>query len=578
MSVDYVLLKKISYRFNVIVIEFTEDMDREDKYSYKNVENYGFSPNNSIIPFPTETQVITEVKGPSVRLTLPHSYNIYIVPNEAVHLGYVYKKSIKYIKSRYGNVHNICDVPILGAMVGGLNIENGLANAISYDTVEYNYQGDNDFYKFDIKDFYAEINGMVVKPIEAQIHGSKIIFKFPQDTFKNYNGNGDLKTISNPNTVDIYGFPIEPNKSLHILDKVPRKISTLSLVNILGNKVYLKLLFEKPLIDFYQGDFLALFNGKLYNIDFEDINGSRDVVKVSAFMINGINMPIKIFTAVNYDLVRTIDVNLQKVFDPNGVYSEKFVATTPYWYAGSNSLANNIIDIYYENDVYPESLIIDKNFNGSYIPWDGKDLIIPIGALKINHGAVYDELSLNNNPNFGIVKIYSKQGFNFINNNITNDAQCLLHKDKEKVSIIFSNYERAIAFTSAIDSFYYSPSEFIESKNNYFIFYGYEPKGKKTQNDTLYIPPLQDSLDNPFTGGMSTFNYVLQVDNGHTYRRYGVEGQNTWIQGYVRVVGNLDMGQRAYLVNLNILGGIIVEIENGSITIKDVKSPQLIYF
>lgn len=576
MAINYTLLKKISYRYNVILIEFNENMNRSGRYSFANPDNYGFEVNESIIPFPNTTEVLTNINGPSVRMKLPQSYSSYIVPNTKVHLGYTALKTVKYIKNSIGIVHNLCVPAILGSMIPDLNISNGTCRVQNDHILEYIYSGENILYDIDIEDFYVDINGNIIKPIDLIKDENKVLFQFPQNTFITYRGAGKLKVVSTPKSLDIYGFNIVGNVSVAIINNIPTEILTASIVNEAVDKIYLKLLFESPLINFYDGDFLASFNNKLYSIKTQSIDVSRKVVTVSVDIPYAVNTPLKIFTAVPIELVQTIDIYGAKVYDVDGVYSETFMASFPIWNSTNNNLSDNIIELKYERNIRPESIIVDKDFNGTFIPWDGSDLTVPVGALNILHGSTYDEMRLKNNESFGTIKIYSKAGFNFITKNVINTENCVIHKEDNKIYIFFSHDEKADVSMSAIDRFYYSPSEFIESETEHFIFYGYEPKGRLIfLTDTIYVLPINDANDNPFKGGYYNFNYVLQVDDNHTYRDYGIDSSQSIVQGFIKVVGNLSLGQIIRLNNLDVRVCIILDVKYGSIKINKVITPLM---
>lgn len=576
MPINYILLKKISYRYNVILIEFNENMDRSGRYSFASPDNYGFEVNESIISFPNTTEVLKNVNGPSVRMKLPQSYSNYIVPNAKIHLGYATLKAVKYIKNSIGIVHNLCVPGILGSMVQDLNISNGVCKAVNDHSLEYIYNGENILYDLNIEDFYVDINGSTIKPIDAVKNGNKIFFEFPKNTFTDHRGIGSLKVVGSPKSLDIYGFSIAGNVSVAIINDIPTKIVTASLVNQVADKIYVKLLFQSPLVNFHNGDFLASFNNILYDIQMQSIDAARKVVTITINIPYAINMPLKIFTAVPIQLVQTIDIYGAKVYDVDGVYSDEFMASFPTWSSTSNNLSDDIIKLQYERDIRPESIIVDKDFNGTFIPWDGSDLTIPVGALNILHGANYDEMKLRNNESFGNIKIYSKVGFNFITKNVSNTETCLIHKEDAAIYIFFNHGELADVSISSIDRFYYIPSEFIESKTNHFIFYGYEPKGELIiLNDTIYVSPLSGASDNPFKGGYHNFNYVLQVDDNHNYRDYGIDSSRTIIQGFIKVVGNLSAGQMIVLNNLDVRVCIILEVKKGITKINKVVSPLI---
>lgn len=534
---NFSLLKRASYRFNVLVIEFNIGMIQENEHSYKNIYNYAFKIDDKLIIFSKDINVTELFPGDTISFTFPLEFSKYLTSNSIISIGYVTFNEIHYVQSRLGYIHPICDTVKLSNPIEELSILNGTAEVMDSKTLHYFYSGDNSFFNVSKDDFYLEIDNIEISPIALINYTKKeLILEFPNNIFKNYSGQGYLKIRNITSTQDLYGFKLHGNESLTL----GTYISSLSICNSTNNATFLKVVFSLPLSNLSIDDFAIQYNGIDKKFDLAFLSDDKTTMYIALYEPNALTENINLYTNVSYSEVKTLNYLGNKVYVPNKKIIIPFSIADSTWNVYSNSLASSILSITFNSPPDPKTIITNSSFINQSNPWNGQPLSIPKGSLQFIKGSDFDSITINNNPSFGTIKIYSLDNLNFITNTTSNTELCSLTLNENILSFSFNTNEKIQANPLSIKLFEYIPSENIKDTTGKSISVSPVVKGLLTYTSsddqtTTYYPPLDNNNSNPFSGEPINNNVVVYVDASHDMRTYGSDDSSL----ITKITGNL---------------------------------------
>ena len=574
-------IKKISYRKNVILIEFNKNMNITGEHSYLEIQNYAIKKSNLFNLLPKGTIIQVVKNGYIIKIILPKESN-YLNDKCNLNLGYIFRNKLFYIESKYGIVDFPYNSKNIGKEIEEINLSNGVCEIIDNNTLKYIYNGKNKFFSINIEDFYIEKSNKIYYSNYFIMKSNKeIIFKFKDDIFCEKNERVWFKLNTNPKSKDIYGFFISERGYIKVIDKKMAYIESLSFSNYENNKAFLKIKFSKPLLKFYSKDFSIKYDNKIYNIEFLNSDSKNMVIDVVVdniivkYFLRGI---FKLFMAVKYEEVQTIDYLGKKVFIKEEISSKYFSSTNISWDLHGYDLKNSLIKITFKEEILPSSIITNSNFDLEVKEWNSRILIIPPGKIILSYNNKNEQvLSLSNNKEFGKIVICFTN--NIYNNKKTkfNDKPVLLYIKNNNLFINFNKEETLSLDILDIANIKYYPGVNIRSLENYFIFYGYHPIGKINFTETIInLKPLESEKYNPFKGGIIKASYILNVDNENNFRTYGVYENITIIEGFVKILGNLTFNQMIFIKNLKVKGKIYIDIGNGNIELDKLECNDLL--
>ncbi|AWK52021.1 hypothetical protein DIC82_13810 [Clostridium beijerinckii] len=544
---NYSLLKKVSYRFNVLVIEFNENMIQENEHSYKEYYNFAFKINDKLIVFPLDV-IIKEISyADTLSFTFSDEYSQYLSDNNEVSIGYATLHEIYYVQSNSGYIHPLCNAPKLGQPATELSILNGTAEVMDYKTLKFIYNGDNAFFTVSKDDFYIEINNIKSSPLAlVGFNKNGFVLSFPDNTFNNYNGEGYLKVNDVTSTKDIYGYNLKESESLSL----GTYISSLSVVNSTINATFLKVVFSLSLKYLFVEDFTIEYNGITEKFDLIFLSDDGNTMYLTLYKPNALLEDINLYTNVNYYEVRTLNYLGNKVYIPNSKITVPFLVNSIIWNTlsdslNSDSLKSSILSITFNFKPDPSTIITNSKFNETDSPWDGNNLEIPIGSLKFTEESNYDEISIENNTSFGTLRIYSLKDQNFITSTTSNTKPCILTLSGNVLSFSFNIDEGVPAKPLSIELFEYYPTQNIKDLRGKEILTSHIVKGYLyyTHNNeiTIFYPPLDEAGENPFTGQTLDNNITLYLADNHNMRTYGSSDSSlvTTINGNMTIISEL---------------------------------------
>ena len=582
------LIKRVSYKNNVIFIEFNEDMDInvneiDIEHSYLNFKNYAIEIEEKINKFPVGTKYNEVEFGFSVRFIIPSSFLKNIYDDANLHLGYVDKRKIFYIESAKGHILDICSISSIGKQIEELNLQNGVVDIIDKKTLKYLYSGENRFDNISIRDFFVLKESKSYYPSSIKkITSKEFILNFSELILNESNTSILLKLAKNPKTKDIYGFNIKGDIEIPIINLVPVKLKLFSFVNYQNKIAYFKLKFSKAITFFESNDFMIKYNNISKSIKALGINNDGIIIDICVENLDIYdvdNAIFEIFTAVKFEDVHTIDKEGRKVFIDETETFKMFKSFKVNWVLKDYNFSKSIISIQFNENILPKSLITDYSiFKNNIISWNGEKLTIKETMLKIeyedqsNSQETILTLRLDKNDSFGFIVIKSKDGFVITNKNkISNTKPCQIYIQNNILFLEFDEEEEMYGILVFIDTIKYYPTINIQSLSENFIFYGYYPIGYYELNNIIYIEPIEDQTENPFKGGIVQGNYIIGLKNSKKFRYYGEDLVTTEINGFLKIVGILEIGESANLQNLKVLGTIIIDASRTNVTLDKVE-------
>jgi len=539
---NYSLLKKVSYRFNVLVIEFTENIIQENEHIYKENYNYAFKINDKLIVFPTDA-IIEYISYPvMISFAFTDEYSQYLSENNEICIGYSTLYEIYYAQSNSGYIPPLSCTAKLKEPIKQLSILNGTAEVMDNKTLEYIYNGDNAFFTISKDDFYIEIDNTIILPLTlVWFNKNEFVLNFPEDTFNNYNGAGCLKVNDVTLTKDIYGFNLKESESLSL----GTYISYISVINSTNNATFIKVVFSLPLKSLSIEDFTIEYNGVTKNFDLIFLSDDKTTIYISLYQSLGLRENINLYTNLTYSQVKTLNYLGNKVYIPNNKIVVPFMINSINWNVFDNSLKSSVMSIIFNFNPDPATIITNSKFDDTDIPWDGSNLEIPTGALIITKLSNVDEISIKNSTSFGTLKIYSINDSNFVTSTTFNTEPCLLTLSGNILSFAFDNNENVQAAPLSIVLFEYHPSENIKDLRGKGILTSPAVKGlliyTKNTTTTIYYPPLNDDNENPFTGETLNDNVILYLADNYDMRTYGSSNstQTTTVNGDMTIISEL---------------------------------------
>ena len=576
-------IEKISYRKNVILIEFSRNMNltkKDKEHSYLNFENYGFEVGRKINPFPKETK-FEEIKlGFSVRFSLPSFFVPNIHENAILHLGYVSIRKIFYIESEEGYISNVCSIISLEKEIEELDLKNGNIEIIDRNTLKYSYNGENRFDKISINDFYILKQGQMYYPNSIQeLNSKEFIISFLNPILNQIDKSVVLKVNKKPLTKDVYGFSIKEDVEIPISKVIPATLTLFNFLNYQNKTAHLKLRFSKPIKFFDPTDFMIKYNNNAPKfINYLGVNNDRTIIDISVSNLdidNIDNAIFEIFTCVNIEEVNTIDDDGEIVFIESKYTSSLFKTSNIDWVLKDYNFSKSIIKFQFSHAILPKSLITNYSvFEGNKNSWNGEKLTIKTGNLNINYDSQNSnneaKISLKDNESFGEIILKYKENFKAIVKNMTNSKPCQIYIQNNNLFLEFNELEEMDGILVFIDNIKYIPFKDIQSSNENFIFYGYSATGSYSLDNIIYIEPLNGYLDNPFKGQKLYKNYIVALNDNKTFRDYGDDLNITEINGFLRVVGRLEEGI-ATLKKLKVSETIIIDASKTNVTLDNVE-------
>lgn len=286
---------------NSFVIVFNQPMNLEvnDVHSALTQSNYKLRINNKSYELDESTIIESIYNNRWVRYTLPVDPNnpipdfVQSSANYLIHIGYSTATDIKWVTSAEGNIYPLCDTKQANYLLDKLNINNGIAAAISENVVVYELNSDinkativnNLFSYINALDFQAEItrDGVVtnVRAISAVLEANSfanIELTFPDGTF---NIGDSIVLKVNPEdavvrSLDIFGKPILIRSSatvgeVNVSNKVPTSIEGISLLSIAStgmsdpnySEALIELIFAMSIQDTESSDFDVYYKDAL---------------------------------------------------------------------------------------------------------------------------------------------------------------------------------------------------------------------------------------------------------------------------------------------------------------------------
>ena len=574
------LVKKATYRENVILIEFSEYMHIKAKEnSYLNICNYLLKVGKRYFFIPKHSKIEIVEKGFVIRIILPKIYANKLFTINNIYLGYVCGNNFFYIQSLQGTIQNISTSIYLGKEIKILNIEDGIAKIIDKNTLEYIYKGENEFQNIYITDFFVKKLNKNYCPKYFNKKDNKIIFSFEEDIFYKFINDLSFNTVKIPKSKDIYGLPIKANSSLNVKHNEPTYVRSLSFCNYKNKIGYFKICFSASLSYFLDKDFLIEYKNILYKCFYESINNKKDTVDIKVYNLDIqdiFNAKFKLILLKNADnKIKTLDYKNEEVIIKEEIISNIFISENIDWVKVDNKLSGSIVKISFQNNVIPNSIITNSDFNENLKLWNGDNIRIPPRALSMENRNNLTIISLKNNNSFGEILIEPLEYLKFIEKTTYNENICFLSLDNNEIIIKFDENEKSEVQFWAIKSIRYNPGKNIQNLNGFFIFSGFSPIKHEELNNVIYIEPLKDG-EKPFNGGVRNNSFVVKINNESKFRNYGNQNVLTTINGFLKVVGNLNPNESVVIENIKILGNIYLDIEESNINFYKIECNNLI--
>ena len=576
------VIKKISYRRNIILLEFNENMDVEGEHSYLIPKNYAIKKVCTMGLLPKGTKIEVIKKGYIIKIILPLGLN-YLNEKCYLNLGYIFKNNLFYIESKERIIDSPYNIKNIGKEVEELNLKNGICEIIGSHSLRYLYKGKNKFQYINIGDFYIEKDNRIYYPESFEINSNRqIIFKFKEDIFATSNEYIYLNVNHFTKSKDIYGFFIPANAFIKVNNERIVYIESLSFSNYENNLAFLKIKFSKPLLKFRAKDYCIEYNNKKYDIEFSSIDSKKMTIDVSinnAIVEDFIGSSFKLCMAVEYEEIKTIDYLGEKVFIEREISSKYFSSINVSWDLKGHTIKNSLISIGFNEQIVSSSIITNSNFDLEEIAWKNKILIIPPEKIILSYkGEKEIILSLSNNKEFGNIVISFKNKIQDKKKTKFNSNSAILYLKDNNLFIKF--HEEEILDFNFLDTenIKYYPGSNIKNIENYFIFYGYHPIGKfNIFQPIINLKPLENEEENPFKGGTMDASYIVNVDNKNKFRTYGIYENQTIIEGFLKIIGNLTINEIIFIKNLKVLGKVYVNIGDGSIELDGLQCNDLVY-
>ena len=581
-SFSNALVKKVTYRENVILIEFNEYMHiKEKQHSYLNKRNYFFKVGGASFLLSKNSKIEMAKKGFIIRIILANNFNYNMNTIDNFYLGYTCWNKFFYIQSFQNTIQNILTPIYLEKEIKILNIEDGIAEIVGDNILKYTYIGENEFYSVNLTDFYLKKLNREYYPKLIKKKDNKFIFKFEENTFCEYITDISLNVIESPRSKDIYGLSIKKKSKVIAKDIRSTYVKSLSISNCENDRTYFKIYFSAPLSNFFDRDFLIQHDDILYRCFFESINSEKNIVDIKVYKIkikNILKDTFKLVLLKNIsNNIKTLDYKKEEIIIKEEIISKIFISQDIEWKKINYQLSGSLIKIAFQQKINPSSIISNLNFNQEVRHWDGRCLAIPPKALKIEHNNNISKIILKNNRSFGEILIEYKKNMNFINKMSYNEKPCLLYSNNNEIFIKFNNNEKIKVEFIGIIRIIYNPGKNIRNLNENFIFTGFFPIKYSYLNNYIYIHPLQGSDDNPFIGGVKNCSFVIEVNNECTYRDYGNKNTTTIIKGFFKIIGELNSNQSILINNIKVLGDIYLHVERSNIVFDGVDCNNLIY-
>ena len=549
------LLENVSYRFNSIVFQFKENMYRYNDYfhSYLNRENYAFHEQDSLLLFPPDVRIQEFSDINSVRFMLPDSLNGILQYGTRLRIGHVELQDIQYIKSALGNVHDLCQDIVLASAAPELSISDGYFKFIDGSTLRYYYQGENHFGQVSPEDFYVLVGSSKVYALSAAMENSKtVLFTFPEDTLEYAGRTITMYTDTYPDketySKDLYGYGITQHS--HV--STTGSIHTFSISSIGSPLSFYKILFNSRVAIFSQFEFSLLCNNQEYPLRTATFDSSRLLCSMASMVPSGTTYedPAGIHTVVPLADIGTQDITGNKIYHPEPIYAELFIASEGEINFKYNTFREATVKLTFNKDINIFTFITDSHFDNTDIPWSGNSLTLPPGSVIIAKSGSLCNLSLKNNPSFGILSFKEKPNYAFINDNITNTEACTMtFNGKNEITLNFSKDETMKSNSPGIEAVYYTGSDDVISRDDYFLCRN-NVNVKVKYNNPLIIEPINDAWQNPFNGGNFSISFDIMIDTEHTLYDYGNRSYETFINGVVHCKGTMKFGTilRFYMV------------------------------
>lgn len=561
------LVKKVSYRKDILVIEFNKFMTKYDKYN--------FLQRQGIYVYVDEKKHYLEMTGDSIDCFMDDTVAKF-------HCNYQ-SNCIKYRVGKLDTVYYGSTPFVLGDEVEDFNLAiNTTAIVIDDNTLRLIYNGRNrlDFNNIKLKDFVVDLGmGNLSSPscIEYGDLGS-YIFRFNDNIFEGYNSSlGKFKIIENGTSKDIYGYKIKTNVVVNIIANPKETIInnfSLSSFDAKNNIVCWTIDFSNEILRFCKDDFTILYKEKKYRIEYTKYICTNSWViysVIKGFDVDEYNLAA-IYTSKCIRNIRTTDEYINRVNQIEPVYADRVIANKIIWtsgdpYLAATELKGSEFTITYSEDIEPSSIVPDVKFNGSNFPWDGNLINISPDNMKISLDGENIILCIPK-TNFGEI-IFSKTNIDSINWQLTKPCTLMYNTITKSIVLSFNSNETMIIDIQNKFEVMYNPNEKIRSKNNRYIFIGEKPV-------EVYEVIIVEPGINPFSnGGVLNSDYILKVTHAEVNRNYvgPSNTDRTMINGNVTIVGSdLISSDIINIQYLNITGYLIVKVLDADISSSDLSS------
>lgn len=491
-------VSEIDYRLTSIIIKFDDAMNVIGDHSATERSNYMIqdttlpAPNDRIV-LPADTQTLAMNNNKWIRLKLPQSFTPAprISSDYLIHIGYPELKEIKYVEDASHNIYPLCDLHSIDRMYEELNIANGLVTILASNKLEYRYNLLNEFYTINPADFTVTVQGVVTNPLNVvKVDGKTIEFYFPTGTFGGGTNNVVVATKATTLSQDIFGYNIAPSvqTSGAVINGMKAEFIAASVTHTSVNSANIRLTFSKKIAYFEINDFRVILNNSQilsFGPTVTPLLDSKSFeITVGLTQPYSIDDKFEVSLAVPSTFIRTIDIDGNKIaeFTPKTV--AEFLPNIVAWrrVAPVTSVAGNIIEVEYNYPIDTKT-IITNNYNPMPTPWDGTTpLVIPAGSLIFRKEAGNDIVSLLNNPNFGVIQVFSKSGAEFITGTVNTDYPSLAEAqltliNGNKLRITVSPVETLSNINPSAINYvkYIGTSDIQDSRDEIFLYADYQP-------------------------------------------------------------------------------------------------------
>ncbi|NMM64591.1 hypothetical protein HBE96_18455 [Clostridium sp. P21] len=498
----------ITFRNNTLVIKFNEMMQTSGEHSITEVQNY-LMEDKRVLPakkevLPPETVMFIMKNSKWIRITLPATSTILplvVDPNYLIHLGYAKTKEIRYIEDAAGSIYPLCNLHQIDSNPEEFDISNGTVIVASDSRLQYKYLGQNELYSINISDFEVRIGnapGTIITPLTAVLKDEKTIeFNFLPNTF---DGGTDRVVVSTKNvdmqSRDIYGYAIAKAKATNgaVINGLRAELQAVSLVtDETVGAVVIRMTFNKSIDKFAVADFGCLLNNsESISMKYDNKNfNNKKVFEVTLQTTQPLSYTdkLKISLAVPEELIRTLDIDGNKIAIFSPIEVTRFIAQSIKWQRTSAStLSKNNATIQFNYLIDTKTVIPHSTFVAANNPWSGASpLNITPGNLEFTHSATVDTITVKNNPQFGKIEVTSKAGIGFVPADCTNNKNVILSLvDGNKLVLQFDQAEDAAVYPQEINFVTYVPNRdddnnTIESvSNTLFLYSDYEATSSAT--------------------------------------------------------------------------------------------------